>query len=82
LRRRGVVHAAVFGSVARGDDTAESDVDILVDLDPAIISDFLAYAAIAAELEETLGREVDVAQRSRLRSHVRLSAEATAVYAF
>jgi predicted nucleotidyltransferase len=34
---QGVAHAAVFGSVARGDDRPDSDVDILVDLDPAIV---------------------------------------------
>jgi predicted nucleotidyltransferase len=31
LRRRGVVHAAVFGSVARGEANAVSDVDILIE---------------------------------------------------
>ena len=34
LRRRGVTRAAVFGSVARGEAGASSDVDILIDLDP------------------------------------------------
>jgi len=33
LRRLGVSHAAVFGSVARGEAGAESDIDVLVDLD-------------------------------------------------
>jgi predicted nucleotidyltransferase len=34
LRERGVVHAAIFGSVARGDARPDSDVDIMVDIDP------------------------------------------------
>jgi predicted nucleotidyltransferase len=33
LRQLGVAHAAVFGSVARGDAGAGSDIDVLVDLD-------------------------------------------------
>ncbi|MDO9295140.1 nucleotidyltransferase family protein, partial [Bradyrhizobium sp.] len=37
LRAQGVAHAALFGSVARGDDNPDSDIDILVDLDPAIV---------------------------------------------
>jgi predicted nucleotidyltransferase len=33
LHRPGVAHAAVFGSVGRGDDQADSDVEVLIDLD-------------------------------------------------
>jgi hypothetical protein len=32
LRRRGILHAGVFGSVARGEDTSSSDIDILVEV--------------------------------------------------
>ena len=82
LRERGVVHVAVFGSVVRADNLADSDVDLFVDLTPEIADDFLAYAGIAADLEEIVGQDVDVARRDRLRPHVRPSAEAQAVYAF
>ena len=34
LREQGVAHAALFGSVARGDDGADSDVDIMVEIAP------------------------------------------------
>ena len=34
LRRLGVSHAAVFGSVARSEARADSDIDVLVELDP------------------------------------------------
>ena len=82
LRERGVVHVAVFGSVARDDGRVDSDVDLLVDLTPEVAHDFLAYAGVADDLEVIVGRDVDVARRDRLRAHVRPSAEAQAVYAF
>lgn len=82
LRERGVVHVAVFGSVVRSEHRADSDVDLLVDLTPDVADDFFAYAGIAADLEQIVGQDVDVARRDRLRSHVRPSAEAQAVYAF
>lgn len=82
LRARGVVHVAVFGSVVRSEDRPDSDVDLFVDLTPDVAGDFFAYAGIAADLEQIVGRDVDVARRDRLRPHVRPSAEAQAVYAF
>lgn len=82
LRARGVTHVAVFGSVVRAENLAESDVDLFVDLAPEIADDFFAYAGIAADVEEIVGQGVDVARRDRLRPHVRPSAEAEAVYAF
>jgi len=82
LRARGVVHVAVFGSVARAKNLPESDVDLFVDLAPDIADDFFAYAGIAADLEKIVGQDIDVARHDRLRSHVRPSAQAQAVYAF
>ncbi len=35
LRARGVAHAALFGSLARGDDRPDSDTDIMIEIDPA-----------------------------------------------
>ncbi len=51
---------ALFGSRARGDAVAGSDVDILVDVDPAI---GLRFVSLADELESLLGERVDVVSR-------------------
>jgi predicted nucleotidyltransferase len=45
LRARGVRHTALFGSVARGSATAESDIDIMLDLDLDVVGDVYDYVA-------------------------------------
>ena len=75
-------HAAVFGSVARGEQSQTSDIDVLIDLDPEAVPDLFTYVGIARELREWLGRDVDLAQRRTLKRHVRPTAEREAVYAF
>lgn len=85
LRSRGVLHAAVFGSVARGEDVPGSDVDIMIELDPAGRPTLLAYVGAVREIQglaELLGRRIEVVQRRRLRPHVRPAAERDAVVAF
>jgi predicted nucleotidyltransferase len=44
LRARGVRHAALFGSVARGEGRPDSDVDILIELEPDAEFDAFEYA--------------------------------------
>ncbi len=58
LRAHGVKRAAVFGSVARQEDTPESDVDLLVTLGKPM--GLIAYSRLIREMEESLGRKVDV----------------------
>jgi predicted nucleotidyltransferase len=54
----------VFGSVARGDDGPDSDVDLLVDLEPG--ASYFDLAQFAMDLEQLLGRHVDVVSRGAL----------------
>lgn len=56
--RHGARHVRVFGSVARGEAESESDVDFLVKMAPD--RSLLDLSALAADLEELLGRKVDV----------------------
>lgn len=82
LKHKGIVRAAIFGSIARRQSRADSDVDIMVDLDPANIPTLFTYLGIAREMEAWIGRRVDLSVRERLKQYVRPTAEADAVYAF
>ena len=71
LRRRGVRHAAVFGSVARGEARAGSDIDVLVDLDPERPMGIFEYARLKLYVGELLGGAGDVANRKTLKPLLR-----------
>ncbi|MDI6630913.1 MAG: nucleotidyltransferase family protein [Thermoanaerobacteraceae bacterium] len=58
FHRHGVVRAALFGSHAKGEAMEESDLDILVEFEGE--KTLLDLVALRMELEETLGKEVDV----------------------
>jgi predicted nucleotidyltransferase/DNA-binding XRE family transcriptional regulator len=55
----GVTNLRVFGSVARGEDRPDSDVDLLADLPPGM--GLLGLGRVQAELEDILGTRVDLA---------------------
>lgn len=79
LRRYRAVNPRLFGSVARGDATADSDIDLLVDLLPSGGNDLLRVAGVAEELSQLLGSRVDVVAASLLRDEVSSSALVDAV---
>ena len=78
----GVRHAAVFGSLARGEETPESDVDILIETDPAVVNSLFAYGGIQQSLEEWVDRPVDLAGKERLRRGAAAEVERDAIHAF
>jgi len=82
LERMGVRHAAVFGSLARGEETPESDVDILIETDPALVRSLFAYGGIQQSLEEWIGWPVDLAGKERLRRGAAAEAQRDAIHAF
>lgn len=76
-RSHGAWNVRIFGSVARGEDTAESDIDLLVDLEPD--RTLFDLAGLEADLIEMLGVEVDVATERLFKPHVRETALREAV---
>ena len=61
----------VFGSVVRGEDTKSSDIDILVEVPDFSKLSFFFPGGLITELEEILGRKVDIAIESALKPKVR-----------
>jgi predicted nucleotidyltransferase len=82
LRAQGVAHAALFGSVARGEDRPDSDIDITIEIAPDSRMDLFRYVGIVQYVEELFPVPVDVANREGLKPFVRPSAERDAVCAF
>ena len=70
FREYGVKKAAVFGSVSRGDDRPDSDVDILVSLGDKPMG-MLAFVGMSLRAEEQLGRKVDIVTENGLNKFIR-----------
>jgi uncharacterized protein len=82
LERAGVRHVAVFGSFARGDDRPDSDIDVLVSLDPDAKIGLFGHGRIADAFDRILGRPVDLAHDGSLKKVFQPEIERDAVYAF
>jgi uncharacterized protein len=67
LRAMGVAHLALFGSVARGDDRPDSDVDVPIDVEPNRKFSLLDLAGVQLRLSGLLRGEVDVVERCALK---------------
>jgi len=85
LRRRGVAHAGVFGSLARGEARPDSDIDVLIRFAPDAAVTLWDYAGLkrrVARLLKVSQRKVDVIDLDGMSIHVRPAVERDAVYAF
>jgi predicted nucleotidyltransferase len=74
--RHGATNLRLFGSVARGEEQPDSDVDLLIDLSPD--RGFSDYLELAEELEALLHRHVDLLLSRSLSPHFRPFIEADA----
>ena len=75
LATQPITRAWLFGSFSRGEETENSDVDILVDFDKDARIGLFKYAGIYGDLKELLGREVDLVQNGALKAFAVESAE-------
>ncbi len=78
LRRLGAKSLALFGSMARGEGSDSSDIDLLVELQPKT---FDAYMDVKLFLEEILGRKVDLVLADAVKQRLRPVILAEAVHA-
>jgi predicted nucleotidyltransferase len=82
LRARGVSHAALFGSRARGDARPDSDTDIMIEIDPYAPVGVYEYVGIKEYIASLFDGKVDVVDREGLKPYVRPAATEAAIYAF
>ena len=66
----GVATIGIFGSVSRGEDTAESDVDILVTFQPGK-KNIRNYMGLSDHLENLFGRKVDLLTEAGISPYIR-----------
>jgi predicted nucleotidyltransferase len=82
LRARGVSHAALFGSRARGDHRPDSDIDIMIEFDPAARVTLFGYVGLKTYIAGLFDGPVDIVNRDGLKPHVKPVAMTDAIYAF
>lgn len=70
-RRHGVARLSLFGSVLRGDDRPESDIDLLVEFIGGQSPSLLDLGGMLMELQNLLGRPVDLKTPAFLSPHIR-----------
>lgn len=68
-KKHGATNVRIFGSVARGQDTSESDLDVLVDFEKG--RSLMDHSALVIELQDLLGCKVDVATERGLKERIR-----------
>jgi hypothetical protein len=74
LRQAGIRHVGLFGSLARGEAGAYSDIDLVAELDPNARVGLFRLVGLEQLLAEILGRSVDLLpepiEQPRLRANV------------
>jgi hypothetical protein len=82
LQAAGLAHLRLFGSVARGEATPHSDIDLLADFDPSARISLLTLSGLQIRLSDLLGAEVDLSSSVWLKEPVRARADQEAVRVF
>lgn len=82
LKAAGIVHLRLFGSVARGEASALSDVDLIADFDRSKRLTLFGMASLENRLSDLLGAKVDLSPAGSLKERVRARALREAIDAF
>jgi len=82
LKAAGIMRLSLFGSVARGDGSAESDVDLMAEFDPARELSLLDLVGLENRIADILGVRVDLTSAKALKERVRERVAREAVLAF
>lgn len=82
LKAAGIVHLRLFGSVARDQVSAESDVDLMADLDRSKRFTLLTMVRLENRLTDLLGAKVDLSPADSMKQNVRARADREAILAF
>ena len=70
LRAAGITSLALFDSVARGDARADSDIDLMCEIDKTRVHDLLDFIGIQLRLKDIVGQRVDLVQQAFMRPRI------------
>jgi uncharacterized protein len=65
-----IIELGIFGSYVRGEQTEDSDVDILVEFDPSFRLDLITYGQIEDRISDELGKKVDLVLKRALKPYI------------
>jgi predicted nucleotidyltransferase len=82
LQAAGLAHLRIFGSVARGEATPQSDIDLLADFSPGTRVSLMTLSGLRLRLTELLSAEVDLSTTNALKESVRAHVDREAVLVF
>ena len=82
LRAAGIVHLRLFGSVARGESSANSDVDLMADFEASKRLSLVSMAHLENRLADLLGVKVDLSPADSMKDPVREEAVRESIVAF